>query len=142
MKKRKDVYSLLNELAEKYNSLDALEIGRIKGQIAGEFVRYRTRNNLSQKKMAELLNVSQAFISKIESGEWNPSIEKLAEYARKLGGRLKISLSLPEKEKNKEQVKKDDIEFIKVPAMEFGLDQSDAVSSDNENIYEFHFKLD
>lgn len=39
--------------------------------------RFRKRNNLSQEKLAELLNVSRQAVTKWESGQCYPDISKL-----------------------------------------------------------------
>jgi ribosome-binding protein aMBF1 (putative translation factor) len=65
---------------------------------------YRIKNNLDQKSLAAKLNVSQAMVSKYESCEYNFSVEKLDDIAKKLD--LKLSISLQPKECNgKEAVK-------------------------------------
>jgi len=41
-------------------------------QIGNEILEYRTRHNLSQEKMAELLKVNKWSICNIENGKQNP----------------------------------------------------------------------
>ena len=53
--------------------------------IAAKFVKYRSENNMTQKILAEKLNISQVMISKIESGAYNISMKSLIEYLFKLG---------------------------------------------------------
>ncbi len=60
--------------------------------IAVELVNYRISNNLDQKDMARILNVSQPMISKYESGAYNFTIKTLFEIAYKLG--LDIDFSI------------------------------------------------
>ncbi len=46
---------------------------------------YRTKHKLSQKKLAEKLGVTQAMVSKLESGDYNYTIEQLWKVSSKLG---------------------------------------------------------
>jgi ribosome-binding protein aMBF1 (putative translation factor) len=46
---------------------------------------YRTKLKLSQKKLAEKLGVTQAMVSKLESGNYNYTIEQLWKVSQKLG---------------------------------------------------------
>ncbi|AFG35594.1 Helix-turn-helix protein [Fervidobacterium pennivorans DSM 9078] len=46
------------------------------------------------EKGAEMLGVTQAMVSKLESGDANISVKKLAEIAAKLGGSLYVTLNL------------------------------------------------
>ncbi len=52
---------------------------------------YRNNRNMNQKQLAEILNVSQAMISKLESGEYNPSLAQLWKIAKKLDLDFKIT---------------------------------------------------
>ncbi len=56
---------------------------------------YRIRENLSQTKLAKKLGVTQAMVSKLESGDYNYSVEQLWKVSQKLG--LKLTISLEEK---------------------------------------------
>jgi len=51
---------------------------------------YRRENNLSQIEMANKLDVSQPMVSKIESGEYNFSIEFLCRICDKIGWEFKV----------------------------------------------------
>ncbi len=55
----------------------------------------RRRARLSQRELAERLGLSQAAISRVESGERLPRLETLAEWARATGHRLDIQLKRP-----------------------------------------------
>jgi DNA-binding XRE family transcriptional regulator len=46
---------------------------------------YRTKYKLSQKKLAEKLGVTQTMVSKLESGDYNYTIEQLWKISQKLG---------------------------------------------------------
>lgn len=60
-------------------------------EISTKIFEYRTTNGWSQKKLAEVLGVTQAMVSKLESGEYNYTIEQLWKIAKKLGWKLNIS---------------------------------------------------
>jgi len=51
---------------------------------------YRIKYNLSQKKLADKLGVKQAMVSKLESGDYNYTVEQLWKIASKLGFKLNI----------------------------------------------------
>lgn len=53
---------------------------------------YRIKENLSQAKLAKKLGVTQAMVSKLESGDYNYSVEQLWKVSQKLGLKLTISL--------------------------------------------------
>lgn len=46
---------------------------------------YRIRNKLSQKQLAEKLGITQAMVSKLESGDYNYTLEQLWKVSSKLG---------------------------------------------------------
>lgn len=55
------------------------------GSIASTIASYRVVHGLSQKQLANALGVTQAMVSKYESGEYNFTIKTLHELANKLG---------------------------------------------------------
>lgn len=61
-------------------------------QISTAIFDYRIRENLSQTKLAKKLGVTQAMVSKLESGDYNYSVEQLWKVSQKLGLKLTISL--------------------------------------------------
>lgn len=75
---------------------DFQNIMRIESQlvdIACEFIKYRDENNLTQKDLAKKLNITQAMISKLESGDYNPTVKMLMEIAQKLSWNFKLEIS-------------------------------------------------
>jgi DNA-binding XRE family transcriptional regulator len=72
---------------------------------------YRAKHKFSQKKLAEKLGVTQAMVSKLESGDYNYTIEQLWKVSSKLG--LKF-----------------DVIFEEVKA-EISIDSSETESPDN-----------
>ena len=65
--------------------MQELEIEDILVDIASEFINYRADNNMTQKELAKKLKITQAMVSKLESGDYNPSVRMLFEISRKLG---------------------------------------------------------
>lgn len=53
-------------------------------------VDYRVRHGFSQKQLAEMLDVSQAMVSKYESGDYNISLKSLVSLLDKLNIRMSI----------------------------------------------------
>lgn len=70
-----------------------MEVEALLVDIACEFIKYRDRNNLTQKDLARILHVTQAMVSKLESGDYNPSIRMLYEIAQKLSWNFKIEFN-------------------------------------------------
>lgn len=74
-----------NEEDKKYFELDDILV-----DIAVKIIQYRIKNNLSQKELTQKLGISQAMVSKLESGDYNPTVKMLYEIAKKLGFELEI----------------------------------------------------
>ncbi len=51
---------------------------------------YREKHKLSQKKLAEILGVTQPMVAKLESGDYNYTVEQLWKIATKLSFRFNI----------------------------------------------------
>ena len=67
----------------------------ILGDISVALVEYRTKHGLSQTQLAERLDVTQAMVSKYESGEYNISICALVHLCAALGLSLKVDIGQP-----------------------------------------------
>ncbi|PKM54960.1 MAG: transcriptional regulator [Firmicutes bacterium HGW-Firmicutes-20] len=67
-----------------------LEVRGMLIDIACEFIKYRAAKNISQEELAQKLGFSQSMVSKLESGEYNPTVKRLFEIAQKLEWNLKI----------------------------------------------------
>lgn len=63
---------------------EILEYEEILFEISNSIKQYRKNNKLSQQQLAEILDVEQAMISKIESGNYNPTFKQLYKISRKL----------------------------------------------------------
>ena len=62
----------------------AMELEDMLVDIACKFINYRAANDLTQKELAEKLQITQTMVSKLESGEYNPTVRMLFEIAEKL----------------------------------------------------------
>lgn len=78
--------------------MEEFELSDLLVDIASSFILYRVENNLTQMQLAEGLGVTQAMVSKLESGDYNPSVAQLFKLAKKIGWDLKISLGKETKE--------------------------------------------
>ena len=62
------------EIKEDVSDIDAIiEYEEIMYAISEYIINYRKKHNLTQKQLAEKINKKQSMISKLESGEYNPS---------------------------------------------------------------------
>jgi len=55
---------------------------------------YREKHKLSQKKLAEVLGVSQPMVAKLESGDYNYTVEQLWKIAAKLDFKFNIDFEM------------------------------------------------
>lgn len=87
----------MNDPIEFFDDLDdemkkQIELEGILVDIASNIINYRIDNGLTQKELADRLSISQAMVSKIEGGDYNPSVEFLFNISKKLGFDLVIEL--------------------------------------------------
>lgn len=61
-------------------------------QVVSEVIRKRLEKKMSQKQLADKVGTKQSAISRLESGESNPSINFLSKVAKALGGELQIRI--------------------------------------------------
>ena len=61
-------------------------------RIIREIIKARINRGLSQKELAERIGTRQSNISRLESGDYNPSLEFLIKVARGLDKELSVSL--------------------------------------------------
>jgi len=59
-------------------------------KISTAIFKYRVKHDLSQKKLAQKLGVTQSMVSKLESGDYNYTIEQLWKVSQKLGFKFKV----------------------------------------------------
>ena len=72
---RKEVDAKIDEI---------IEYEEILFEISKSLKKYRQENNLTQKQLAKLLEFEQVMISKLESGNYNPTFKQLHKISRKL----------------------------------------------------------
>lgn len=82
-------WELINNLTDD-EPIDEFELDDILVEISLKIINYRINNNLTQKQLAVRLNVSQSMVSKLESGEYNPTIEQLWKISKGLNWNLQI----------------------------------------------------
>jgi transcriptional regulator with XRE-family HTH domain len=70
---------------------ERVELYDIYYEISTQIYDYRISRGWSQKKLAEVLGITQAMVSKLESGEYNYTIEQLWKISKKLGWTLNVS---------------------------------------------------
>jgi len=59
-------------------------------EIIRQIIRARTEQNLTQKQLADRIGIKQSNISRLEGGNYNPSLEFLKKVAGGLGKNLHI----------------------------------------------------
>lgn len=64
----------------------------IEYKVVREIIKARHELNLTQEQLAELVGTKQSNISRLESGEYNPTIEFLSKIAQAMGKTLEIRL--------------------------------------------------
>jgi len=72
------------ELKKEYDKLE------LEYKIISQIIDLRRKKKISQKQLAELLNTKQPSIARLESGDYNPSIDFLKKIAEVLGAELEI----------------------------------------------------
>lgn len=87
-----DFFSDINVNDSEYIYYDVL------GKISVALVEYRMKRGLSQEGLAKLLGVTQAMISKYESGEYNISLKSVVDLLSKLG--IPFELNIGRREDN------------------------------------------
>ena len=83
----------LNEKLKSPEFKEVYELDRVKVALAQKIAEMRDEHNLTQSELAERMNVSQQFISQIESGESNLTLETLLKRAQSLNTGIMISFS-------------------------------------------------
>lgn len=61
-------------------------------QIINDILRKRIEKDMTQKDLAKKIGSDQATLSRLESGDYNPSIKFLKRVAKALGGQLKVTI--------------------------------------------------
>lgn len=72
------------EFRKEYNSLEP------QYEIVRQLIKERNELNLTQKQLAERVGMKQSNISRLESGNYNPSMDLLQKIAQALGKELHV----------------------------------------------------
>jgi predicted transcriptional regulator len=69
-----------------------LENNEAEYKIIEEIIMARRERNITQKELAELVGTKQSNISRLESGNYNPTLEFLTKIAKAVGKELEIKM--------------------------------------------------
>jgi DNA-binding XRE family transcriptional regulator len=69
-----------------------LKMNEAESKVIEEIITARKEKNLTQKGLAELIGTKQSNISRLESGNYNPSLELLTKIAQVMGKRLEVRI--------------------------------------------------
>jgi len=69
-----------------------LEINTAKFKIIKEIIMTRREKNLTQKELAELIGTRQSNISRLESGNYNPTIDFLQKIVSAMDKKLEVKI--------------------------------------------------
>lgn len=72
------------------------ETGALEREIAKQLIGIRLDLGMTQEQFAKLVGVKQSFLSRLENGEQNITIETLQKLAQRAGANVNISISLRE----------------------------------------------
>ena len=75
---------------------EIIEYEEILFEISQCIKNYRKENNLTQKQLAKILNVDQVMISKLESGNYNPTFKQIHKISRTLTNSADLFVSILE----------------------------------------------
>ena len=84
--KAKEIILKNKEVQKEYELMEA------EYKIIEEIIIARREKNLTQKGLAELIGTRQSNISRLESGNYNPSMEFLQKIATAMGKRLEVRM--------------------------------------------------
>jgi len=70
-----------NAQYENYSKSHAIA----KGILGDNLKLYRKRNGLSQEELGHKIDADQAYVSRLEAGQLNPTLETISELANALG---------------------------------------------------------
>ena len=74
------------EFAEEYHRL------RPRYEVISQIIEARKENNITQEELARRIGTQKSNISRLESGNYNPSLDFLVKVAKGLGKELKIQM--------------------------------------------------
>lgn len=86
-----DAMSFFDEETSPF--FERMDVELLLVDIASEFIKYRVAKNMSQTELAKILGITQAMVSKLESGEYNPTVKFLWEISQKLAWDFDLQLN-------------------------------------------------
>lgn len=98
-----DPYSV--EIEEASEVSEILEYTDVLSTISKTLIEYRKKLNLSQKELADKLEVNQSMISKLESGRYNATLKMLLKISYSLQNNSNFFIELLDKIKNTFMIK-------------------------------------
>jgi len=73
------------ELKKEYDELE------LEYKVISQIIELRKKKKITQKQLAELLNTKQPSIARLESGEYNPTLDFLKKIAEVLDADLEVN---------------------------------------------------
>lgn len=95
MKKKTPSISLSDLIKEQLRDKEfrkEWEKSELQYQLVRQIIKMRLKKKVSQRELAEKAKITQAMISRIESGSASPRLETLTKIANGLDSRLTVSL--------------------------------------------------
>jgi transcriptional regulator with XRE-family HTH domain len=83
------------ELLENPETMAAFESMRLHYEIVSAIIAARSEQGLTQEELAARTGLQRSNISRLESGNYNPSVDLLSRVARGLGKELHIEFRVP-----------------------------------------------
>ena len=81
----KQLFTDRPEVLKEYKKLEP------RYEIIKQILKYRKKQKMSQNQLAQKIKTKQSCISRLENGDYNPSLEFLSKVASALGKELHIS---------------------------------------------------
>ena len=79
-------------IAQNVHVMEELKRNEAEYKIIEEIIVARREKNLTQKGLAELVGTRQSNISRLESGNYNPTLEFLNKIAKAVGKELEVRM--------------------------------------------------
>lgn len=86
-----DTIKIKKDISDIYN---IIELEEVLFAISEKLIYYRKQNKLTQKQLAEKLNVNQTMIVKLEKGDYNPTFKQIYNISIKLTNSSKLFIDI------------------------------------------------
>lgn len=86
-----DTIKIKEDISDIYN---IIELEEVLFAISEKLIYYRKQNKLTQKQLAEKLNVNQTMIVKLEKGDYNPTFKQIYNISIKLTNSSKFLIDI------------------------------------------------